>query len=259
MICPTCGAEVPNGMSVCLECGAIVGGAQKTNDSIYLKGQANWEKEAQKNMLRGMAGSVKWLSRVFLIQVILTAIGLVAAFWMFTLYSDPYKLFTTSGYNTLEFLTKLAEYMVWGQIAVTAATVVFLYLLSRYGRNFLLAALFVLIVVIMDILSERAEERSVRLAMDIVGIASQIAYAVFLFLQMAKVSEPFNKLVAAGWRGLIFWYILVNVAILVLGFIILYYIETMKGVELSLAIVGALTLFIETVTYLHTKKTYEIL
>ena len=31
MICPTCGAEVPGGMSVCLECGAIVGSVQASS------------------------------------------------------------------------------------------------------------------------------------------------------------------------------------------------------------------------------------
>ncbi|MBO7515462.1 MAG: zinc ribbon domain-containing protein [Lachnospiraceae bacterium] len=260
MICPTCGAEVPNGMSVCLECGAIVGSVQKTNDDpMFLQGQANREKESRKNMLRGMSGSLNWLTKALLAQVIMIAIEMLTALSLFALLSNPSRLFSTSGYNTLEFLTKLSEYLIWGQIAVTAVTAVVLYLLSNYGRGFLIAAVFLLVGMALDFLSERETRQSIRLAMDLGGIACEIGYAVFLFLQMAKVSEPFDKSVAEGWRGLLFWFILTYIALAVLAYIMMFSVQTLKGVQLCLTISGALAVLIEAVIYRQAKKTYEVI
>ena len=233
MICPTCGAEVPNGMSVCLECGAIVGSVQKTNDDpMFLQGQANREKESRKNMLRGMSGSLNWLTKALLAQVIMIAIEMLTALSLFALLSNPSRLFSTSGYNTLEFLTKLSEYLM---------------------------AVFLLVGMALDFLSERETRQSIRLAMDLGGIACEIGYAVFLFLQMAKVSEPFDKSVAEGWRGLLFWFILTYIALAVLAYIMMFSVQTLKGVQLCLAISGALAVLIEAIIYRHAKKTYEVI
>ena len=259
MECPVCGAEVPNGMSVCLECGSIVGSFPKAKDQTLFNDTAHRLENEQKNMLRGLRGPLDWFVKLIAAQVIIYALQLVAAIVLLRLFSDPSWLFSSSAYKTIERIDKLAKTLMWAQIVVTALSLVTLYLMSNYKKGFIYAGLFMGAGVALNLLADNFEGRSLQLWMDIGCILCEIAFSVFYFINMSEVAQPFSSSVADGWKRLLLWYIVAYVAVAVVTFIMLFYVKTVKGVQWCTAIIGTIVLVVEGAIFKLTKDTHDIL
>ena len=259
MNCPTCGADVPNGMSVCLECGAIVGGAPAAKGQTYFNNTAQRLNDANKNALRGLRGPMGWLWKLLLVQALVYVVRMVSALVLIAVLSNESWLFSEAGFNTISFLEKLSKNMIWVQIVVTALTLVTLYVLGGYKKPFTIAGLFLAIGVTLNLLAERQNVSLVLLAMDLGEILCDIIFAIILFTQMSKIAEPFNRGVAENWKRLITWYIIIYIGTGVMAYYMIYSVETLKGLNFCLAISGFLMLIVEVVVYKMAKKTYELL
>ena len=259
MICPTCGAEVPGGMSVCLECGAIVGSVQASSGHMYNNNTAQRMETEQKNTLRGLRSPLNWFVKLIAAQLIIYAIQLVAAIVLLRLFSDPSWLFSSSAYKTIERIDKLAKTLMWAQIAVTALSLVTLYLMSNYKKGFIFAGLFMGAGVALNLLADNFDGRTLQLWIDIGCILCEIAFSVFYFINMSEVAQPFSSSVADGWKRFLLWYIVAYVAVAVVTIIMLFHVKTVKGVQWCTAILGIIMRIVEAAIYKLTKDTHDIL
>ncbi|MBR5348270.1 MAG: zinc ribbon domain-containing protein [Lachnospiraceae bacterium] len=262
MRCKSCGAEIPEGMSVCLECGAIPDNtifSQETGTEWKDKQQTptnvvthGWKKPFGANPL-------VWFARFQGLQLIIYVFQFVIALMLFYYLNHLERLFTKSGANFYDFLEKSANTIKWVEIVIMVLSLVALFAMSSYGEGFLHAGLIATVLVVEQFLTNDMTNVYYRLLAEGAALILEILYAVVLFKQLSSFTRPLNRDISERWDRLLTLWIYAYLAAGALGVYMALAVKTIKGMELCIAAAYLLVFAIGLPVYMHLKRTSELI
>lgn len=259
MRCSSCGAEIPEGMSVCLECGAIPDNTvvSQTTDTQEWR---NNQKAAVKVESPGwMAGPLAWFTRLQGVSLLIYAYQLVTALILFFYLNHPDLLFSRSGADFFDFLDKSIKNVRWILIIIMILSVIMLLIMGSYGNGFWQAGLISIALVITNIITEGETDAKQRLIGEGVAVVLEIVYAVVLFRQFSRFTRPLDYSIADRWDRLLTLWIYAYIAAGALGLYMGLVVKTLKEMEICFALAYLLVFAIGLPVYKHLKRTYVLL
>lgn len=258
MRCTSCGAEIPEGMSVCLECGAIPDNTVVSHDT----NTQEWREKQKANINMAtpgwMTGPLTWFTRFQGLQLILYAFQMLIALTLFYYLGHPRLLFSQSGADFFDFVEKAAKNMKWIQIVITIVCMITLYIMSSYGEGFWQAGLIGTVLLVVQLLTDDLTVQSYRLLADGAAIILEILYAIVLFKQLQRFTEPFDSSVSARWDRLLTLWIYAYIASAAVSVYLIFFVKTLKEAQFCTAVLYLLIFAIGLPVYNNLKRTVTV-
>lgn len=260
MRCKACGAEIPEGMSVCLECGVIPDNTVETRRNSYTQGQRDKEVTFVNDESSGWLGNpLVWFTRLQGLQLIIYAYQCITAGVLFYYLNHPNLLFSRSGARVVDFLEKSANNVSWILIVIMLLSVVTLLLMNSYGSGFWQAGLVLAGLAVANIATEKVTDLNTHLIIQGITIALEIAYAVVLFKQLSRLTGSLDPEVSAYWDRLLALWVYAYIAAGALGFYMALWVKNLKQMEICIAIAYMLVFAIGYPVYKHLGKTCRLM
>ena len=259
MRCKACGAEIPEGMSVCLECGAI------PDNTIFSQDTTTQDRRDLQNSITKvdpsgwMARPLVWFTRFQGLELLIYAFQLVAALILFYYLKHPDLLFSRSGADFVDFLDKSARNVKWIQVAIMVLSLLALFAMGSYGDGFWKAGLISVALVVTNILVQGETDKTRLLIGEGIAVILEILYAVVLFKQFSSFTRPLDYNIADRWDRLLTLWVYAYIASGALGFYMGLAVGTLKEMEICLALAYLLIFAIALPVYKHLKKTCELM